>query len=102
MNPNYIKIKEFCTYTKIEDSFITNLSEEGILKIEIIDDEPFVEEEIIPELEMFSRWHYDLGINLEGIDAMRHMLQRMNKMKSELEDLRRKLVFYSKDFDNLP
>lgn len=98
MKPNYIKIKEFCTYTEIEDSFITDLSEEGILKIEIIDDEPFVEEDTIPDLEMFSRWHYDLGINLEGIDAMRHMLQRMNQMKSELEDLRRKLVFYDEDF----
>ena len=98
MKPNYIKIKEFCTYTEIEDSFITDLSEEGILKIEIIDDEPFVEEGTIPDLEMFSRWHYDLGINLEGIDAMRHMLQRMNQMKSELEDLRRKLVFYDEDF----
>ena len=98
MKPNYIKIKEFCTYTEIEDSFITDLSEEGILKIEIIDDEPFVEEDTIPDLEMFSRWHYDLGINLEGIDAMRHMLQRMNQMKSELEDLRKKLVFYDEDF----
>ena len=94
MKPNYIKITEYCNYTNTENTFITSLKEEGILKIEVIDNEDFIEEDQLPELEMFSRWYYDLGINLEGIDAMRHMIKRINSMNDELNDLRRKIVFY--------
>ena len=94
MKPNYIKITEYCNYTNTENTFITSLNEEVILKIEVIDNEDFIEEDQLPELEMFSRWYYDLGINLEGIDAMRHMIKRINSMNDELNDLRRKIVFY--------
>ena len=91
---NYIKIKEFCQHTQIESTFISSLAEEGIVRIEIIDEENCIDEECLSELEMFSRWHYDLGINIEGIDAMRHMVKKMNSITEELNQLRKQLDFY--------
>ena len=45
----------------------------------------------LPEVERYSRMYYDLSINIEGIDAIHHLLQRMEEMQNELHELRSQL-----------
>jgi hypothetical protein len=40
---------------------------------------------------MFMHLHQDLDINLEGIDAISHLLKRMHDMQRELNMLKNKL-----------
>ena len=92
METRYIKITEYCENEKIETSFILELDREGILRIEKKEEAEYINQDDLPQLEMFARWHYDLGVNLEGIDAMRHMVKRMKKMQQQIQQLEKKLM----------
>lgn len=91
METRYIKITEYCENEKIETSFLFELNREGIVRLEKREESEYIDTHDLPEVEMFARWHYDLGVNLEGIDAMRHMVKRMKKMQKEIRELERKL-----------
>ncbi|MGQ1927897.1 chaperone modulator CbpM [Ornithobacterium rhinotracheale] len=97
MEIKYIKISDYCKNTQIESTFISELQDEGILVLQQVDNEDCIEEDMLEELEKYSRWHYDLGVNLAGIDAMRHMLQRMQQMEREIQSLKNSLRFFDKD-----
>lgn len=97
MEIKYIKIADYCKKTKIEHTFISKLHDEGILALQQIDEQDCIQEDKLEDLEKYSRWHYDLGINLAGIDAMRHMLQRMQQMEREIQSLKSSLRFFEKD-----
>ncbi|MGP6603877.1 chaperone modulator CbpM [Ornithobacterium rhinotracheale] len=97
MEIKYIKISDYCKNTQIERTFISELQDEGILVLQQVDNEDCIEEDMLEELEKYSRWHYDLGVNLAGIDAMRHMLQRMQQMEREIQSLKNSLRFFDKD-----
>ena len=49
---------------------------------------PFSE---LPDVERYSRMYYDLSINMEGIDAIHHLLARMEEMQREIHSLRGRL-----------
>ncbi|MDO5655472.1 MAG: chaperone modulator CbpM [Flavobacteriaceae bacterium] len=94
METRYIKITEYCDKEKVDISFLLELAQEGILHIERVEEIDYLNREDLRNIEMFSRWHYDLGVNTEGIDAMRHMLQRIREMQNEIQILQRKLDFF--------
>lgn len=91
METRYIKITEFCENEKIETSFLLELNREGLLRLEKQEEVEFIDQNDLPQIEMFARWHYELGVNLEGIDAMRHMLERMKEMQRQIQILEKKL-----------
>ena len=91
METRYIKITEFCENEKIETSFLLELSREGLLRLEKQEEVEYIDQNDLPQIEMFARWHYELGVNLEGIDAMRHMLERMKEMQRQIQILEKKL-----------
>jgi len=47
--------------------------------------------EELPLVEKFARWHYELAINSEGIEALAHLLGRMDRLQEENRLLRNKL-----------
>lgn len=91
METRYIKITEFCENEKIETSFLLELNREGLLHLEKQEEVEYIDQNDLPQIEMFARWHYELGVNLEGIDAMRHMLERMKKMQRQIQILEKRL-----------
>ena len=91
---NYIRVRLFCERTKIDDDFIRNLQEYGLVAIEERENDIFIEEKDISQIEKMFRLHHDLGINYEGLDVINQMLQRLNSMHTELEQLRKKLYLY--------
>lgn len=93
-NEKYILVRHYCERTRIPDAFIEALDEYGLIKCRKIETEAYILDEEIPEIERFDRLHNDLGINLEGIDALNHMLHRMRNMENEMKTLRRRLQLY--------
>jgi hypothetical protein len=53
-----------------------------------------IEKEQLVQLEKFVRLYYDLDINLEGIETINYLLQRMNSMNDEIRTLKNKLRLY--------
>jgi len=93
-NENYILVRQYCERTHIPNSFIEALNEYGLIRCEQIETEVYILDEEIPEIERFDRLYHDLGINLEGIDALNHMLQRIRRLENEMKTLRRRLQLY--------
>jgi len=87
----FIAAGEFCAFHQVELSFIKGLHESGLIGMTIRDGAILLPAEELPALEKFARWHYDLAINFEGIEALAHMLQRMGNLQEENRILRNKV-----------
>ena len=93
-SPNFIPAEQFCTHHQVEYSFIRLLHDNGLVEINSIDNTEFLSEECLPDVERMVRLHYDLDINLEGIEAISHLLKKIDQMQHEMNDLRNRLRFY--------
>ncbi|MFI5130945.1 MAG: chaperone modulator CbpM [Chitinophagales bacterium] len=89
-----IPAKEFCTSHNLEVSFIYTLQQYGLLEITTIEETVYLSASELPQAERIARLHSDLGINIEGIDAIKHLLQRITDMQDEIIMLRNKLSLY--------
>lgn len=94
MESSVIKITEYCHYYKIEPDFVISLEGVGLIETLIIEGERFIHEEQLKDLERYITWHYDMDINIEGIDALRNMLSNLEQLQSEVSHLKEKLRVY--------
>ncbi len=94
MSGNRLQYSECLRIYEVEETFIASLEEVGLIRVVDLDDDRFIEYEDLSDLEQFIRWYYEMDINVEGIDALRHMLQRVRSLQSEIAQLRHELQFY--------
>lgn len=90
-NERLIDLQIVCRHYNIEMSFIRSLQDLGLVEVVTEQEIECVDKEYLPDLETLMHLHYDLDINMEGIDAISHMLKRMKEMQKELLMLRNKL-----------
>lgn len=81
---NLILIEQFCSNYEIEFSFIDSLHEHGIIEIISINEKKYLLNEQLKNAEMAIRFHYELNINMEGIDVIANLLDQINELKQEL------------------
>lgn len=91
---NLISARAFCTYHQIEISFIRSLQDYGLLDATSAGEDYLLPTGQMEALEKMVRLHYDLNINLEGIDAINHLLEKMAALHAELEQLHSRLRLY--------
>lgn len=89
-----ISADEFCAFHNIEFSFMRNLQEFGMVEIVSSQEGNYIPENQLEKLERILRLHHDLEINLEGIDAITHLLNRVDQMQREIIRLQNKLRLY--------
>lgn len=99
METNYlIALDDFCKSQNIEISFITLLHQNGLIEITTIEESGFIDARQLQQLEKFIRLYYEMDINLEGIETITHLLQRVNAMHEEITALKNRLRLYEDDF----
>jgi hypothetical protein len=91
---NSISANEFCLHHNIEVSFIQSLQEYGLVEITTSQEGSFITINQLGEVEKLMRLHYDLNINFEGIDAITHLLKKLQSMEDEMLRLKNKLRLY--------
>lgn len=89
-----ILAEEFCSYYKVEYSFISDLQRFGLIEITSMEEANYIPQTELQKLEQMIRLHYDLDINLEGIDAIANLLDRVKIMQSEITGLKNRLKLY--------
>ena len=94
MQNELIIISEYCDKCHIEPSFIEMLQEGGLIDILTEGGERCLQFSQLPDVERYSRMYYDLSINIEGIEAIHHMLNRMRNLQAEIQSLRNRLHLY--------
>ena len=92
-----ISVNDVCINHNIEISFISSLQQNGLLEITTIKETGFIVAEQLQQLEKFIRLYYELDINLEGIDTITHLLQRIKFLQDEIITLKNRLSFYEND-----
>lgn len=93
-NEHLIAASEFCTSHHIEISFIESLAQHGLVNIVTIGEQLAIPGKQLPSLEKMVRLHYDLDINLEGIETIFHLLERIETLQQEMLSLRQKIGLY--------
>jgi hypothetical protein len=84
-------------YHEIENTFIKELNSYGLVEIIIEKDDEYLQPEQLPALEKMIRMHYDLNINLEGIDAIYHLLNKIETLQQHLTNTQNKLRIYEEN-----
>jgi hypothetical protein len=91
---DFIIVEEFCASHHLEISFIQTLKEHGMLETVIVNRAVCITTDELPKLEQIVRLHRELDINLEGIEVVTNLLQRIEDMQNEIGRLRKRLDFF--------
>jgi hypothetical protein len=90
----WITIEEYCTSHNTEVSFVDALEENGLIEVIKIEEERCIRYDQLDQLESFTRLHLELNINVEGIETIHHLLQRIRDMQQHIQFLENKLRHY--------
>jgi len=96
---NLIRIEYFCEQYNVEFSFVTALQESGLINIVVVEDLRYLSTEDLSEIEKLIRLHYELGVNIEGIDVISNLLKQISVLKQELNDAKNKLRLLNLDYE---
>jgi chaperone modulatory protein CbpM len=86
-----IATTDFCVYHQLEHTFITGLEEAGLVQITIVNNTPHIPESELHKLERMIRLHNELDINIAGIEAITHLLERIEDIQEEMRVLKNSL-----------
>jgi len=90
-NEDMVSAAEFCVHHNVELSFIYSLRECGMIETELREEKIFVPISELPRLEKIIRLHFELEINLEGIETITHLMERMQAMQDHITQLTNRL-----------
>ncbi len=91
MQAHLIHISDFYKSHEIEQSFMIQLQEYDLIELRVVDSDTFIALEEMPKVEKMIRLHQDLSINIEGIEAIYHLLERNKKKQQKIRVLHQKL-----------
>ena len=89
-----IPADEFCIHHNIELSFIYSLKESGLVEIVSTEEKIFLPANQLPNLEKLVRLYYEMDINLEGMETITYLLQRIGEMQQQIAQLNNRLGRY--------
>ncbi len=85
---NRISIEQCCVYYNIETSFIQKLDEYGLIELSRSDETVFIAFEQLSNLEKYMHMHYELEINMEGLETIKHLLDQVDRLQKEVNRLK--------------
>ena len=93
-NEGFYSITELCRQHRIERSFIHALGDTGLVHIERVEQTECIAADALGEVERFIRMHYELSINLEGLEAIAHLLRKVEGLQQQVRVLQNRLDGY--------
>lgn len=85
---NHISIEQCCVYYNIEVSFVQQLNEHGLIELNSSGETFFIAFEQLTDLEKYMHLHYELEINMEGLETIKHLLDRVEDLQKEINRLK--------------
>lgn len=78
-----ISREELVRIYNVEITFFDSLEEAGLLKTETENDIKYLMFDELSTFEKFTNWHYDLEVNLAGLEVIKHLLDQLEKLQQE-------------------
>ena len=91
---NIILVSQLCKHYQVESSFFIDLHEFGLIEILTIDNRTFIHEDKISVIDKVIRIQNDLNLNMEGIDTVFNLLEKINELQTELNTVKNRLRLY--------
>ena len=91
---NLIAMDAFCTNHQIDYSFVQLVHQNGLIETTKIEQTVYIPEDQLPSLERMVRLHFDMDINIEGIETITHLLERIEQMQQEIIQLKNRVGVY--------
>jgi hypothetical protein len=95
-----ISREELVKIYNIEVTFFDELVDSGLLNIQTENEIRYLMYEDLPTFEKFTNWHYDLEINLPGLEVIHEMLKKMEDLKKKNRELLGKLSAISDKYED--
>lgn len=94
MQTDLIIVSEYCRICHIDPSFLYMLEKGGLIEIDSVEGESYLSTSQLYDVERYTRMYYELSINVEGIDVIHHLLDKISSMQKEMSHLKSKLKLY--------
>lgn len=89
-----VLVEKCCSNLEVEFSFIDSLNDSGLIELIVLDDKKYISIEHLKRLERAIHFHYELNINIEGIDVIHNLLDQIDDLQEELRVTKNKLKFF--------
>jgi len=89
-----ILVKDFCLHHNMELSFIEELNNSGLLEITRVEESVYISTSQLKQLELIRCLKQDMDINVEGIETITYLLERIQELKQQILSLNNRLAFY--------
>jgi len=89
-----IPAEEICVRYKVERQFVSSLNQSGIIEIIRIEETEYIHCDHLADFEKMMRLHDDLNINLEGLEAITHLLRQIKELQKDNRQLKNRLGLY--------
>ncbi|MCB9168992.1 MAG: MerR family transcriptional regulator [Flavobacteriales bacterium] len=89
-----ISVELYCRHEDMDLTFVQSLADRGLIQVVVRQQNTYIAPEQVTQLEKLARMHFDLEINLEGLEAISHLLERVERMQQELRAMEERLRLY--------
>jgi len=93
-NEELIPADEICVRYQVERQFVSSLYESGIIEIVTVQETEYIHCDHLADFEKMMRLHKELDINLEGLEAINHLLKQIQDLQKDNIRLRNRLGLY--------
>jgi hypothetical protein len=89
-----VSVNEIMIHHQLDEAFINKVENYQLVSFVIKNSQKFIIADEMPRMEKIIRLHYDLDINMEGIEVIKNMLDRMEALQDEVRKLQNRLNIY--------
>src|SRR5690349_19553166 len=86
-----IPLQQLCMHYNIEQSFVHALCDSGLVEIMQEEEEVYIPANQLQQLERLVMLNTDMDVNIEGIEVITHLLDRIKNMQQEIIQLNNRL-----------
>jgi hypothetical protein len=97
---NYFLVKHFCNSHNIQIELIDSLSEIGFIQIHQFENQNYISLESLPVLEKAIRLNQELSLEINELEVVLDLLNKIENLQEENKMLKLKLAMYGNVFSD--
>lgn len=78
-----ISREEIVSIYNIEITFFNELEACGLIQTEVVNEITYLHYDQLPNFEKFMNWHYDLEVNIPGLEIIHNLLSQIHFLQEE-------------------
>lgn len=92
-----VALKILCTHYEVGMEFFSKLNELDLIEVHTREQIDYVHRDKVGDIERMIRLHVELNINHEGIDTVFNLLEKIERLESEVLTMKNRLRRYEDD-----